>query len=123
MERVINYNELRKVFYESDDWATFLDCLRDLSVINTGAIDELRRRLSQQTESKYPEWVAVDDIIVRPPDGENVIVAIRDDSGDSVNCYTTVGWYIALHRIWIVDNEINNKVTHWKPMPHYPSCK
>lgn len=50
-----------------------------------------------------------------PPEQEDVIVTIRDDSGDTVFNYTSVGWYY--NGYWVVDNEINFKVVAWQPLP------
>ena len=48
------------------------------------------------------------------------IVSIRDDSGDSVRHYTSVGWRSSSFLqdcAWIVDDEVNYKVEAWMCMP------
>jgi len=66
------------------------------------------------------DWINARDR--RPSVGEEVIVAICDDSGDSPRRYTTSGWYTgdAIAK-WVVDNEFNTMVTHWAPFPRYPN--
>ena len=48
------------------------------------------------------------------------IVSIRDDSGDHVRRYTSVGWRSSSflqENAWIVDDEVNCNVEAWMPMP------
>ncbi len=63
------------------------------------------------------EWISVKDRL--PPIGEEVIVAICDESGDTRWKYTTAGWRVH-ETIWIVDNERRYDVTHWMLFPEYP---
>lgn len=65
------------------------------------------------------EWISVKDRL--PRIGDEVIVSVKDDSGDSPYWYTTVGWYACDHNRWIVDNEFNTMVTHWAALPR--ACK
>lgn len=56
-----------------------------------------------------------------PTIGVDVIVALKDETGDSPWYYTTCGWYTGDEkRRWIVDNEFSVQVTHWMPFPRYP---
>ena len=59
-----------------------------------------------------PMWIPVTE---RLPDksGENVIVSIHDDSGD----YASFGWYAVKGKFWVVDNEVNERVVAWLPLP------
>ena len=65
--------------------------------------------------AKYDEWIDVKKRL--PCIGDEVIVTICDDSGDTPWLYTTVGWYAMEGNRWVVDNEFNTRVTHWMPMP------
>ena len=53
-----------------------------------------------------------------PPDQEELLVSIHDDSGDLPFDYTTSGWYFKGN--WIVDNQICYHVAAWAFMP--PPC-
>lgn len=68
------------------------------------------------TVNQY-EWISVEDRL--PSLGEEVIVAICDESGDTRWKYTTAGWMVT-ETIWIVDNERRYDVTYWMPFPEYP---
>ncbi len=73
---------------------------------------ELERLPSAQPEQR---WIPCGDRL--PKDEEEVMVSIHDDSGDSVYDYTSSGWYAAAGKFWVVDNEINRRVTAWMPLP------
>lgn len=64
------------------------------------------------------KWISVENKL--PPDGNNVIVAIRDTSGDTPFTYTDCGWCLGEKRGWIVDNDLHFNVTHWQPLPEPP---
>ena len=53
----------------------------------------------------------------RLPKDEEVIVSVRDDSGDNTLDYSSFGWYACAGDFWVVDNEPNYKVVAWKPLP------
>ena len=65
-------------------------------------------------------WISVDEKL--PPSGEEVIVAVCDESGDTPWKYTASGM-MAVKDVWIVDKNIIHSVTHWMPFPSYPSEK
>ena len=48
---------------------------------------------------------------------EEVIVSVRDDSGDTTFDYSSCGWYACAGDFWIVDNEPNYYVIAWMPLP------
>ena len=50
-----------------------------------------------------------------PKTNTNVLVTIKDDSGDSINYYTSVGWYY--NGIWVVDNTVCYQVIAWMEFP------
>lgn len=52
-----------------------------------------------------------------PPSGEEVIVSVCDESGDTKYNYTSHGWLTTDKEYWIVDNEINNYVVAWMLSP------
>lgn len=71
----------------------------------------------QQLPSAPPEqlWTPCSE---RFPIGqEEVIVSCHDDSGDTPFDYTSCGWVTTDGKYWIVDNEINNHVIAWMPLP------
>ena len=45
----------------------------------------------------------------------NVLVTIKDDSGDSPYYYTSAGWYY--NGIWVVDNTVCYQVIAWMEFP------
>lgn len=61
------------------------------------------------------DWILCKDRV--PITGEQCIVSIKDDSGDSSYFYTSVGWYIPSIDKWVVDNELNGQVEAWMPLP------
>lgn len=65
-------------------------------------------------------WFRVDEKL--PSSGEEVIVAVCDESGDTPYEYTTSGMMV-IENLWIVDKDITHSVTHWMPFPSYPSEK
>ena len=52
-----------------------------------------------------------------PEDEEEVIVSVRDDSGDNTLDYSSCGWYACAGDFWVVDNEPNYHVVAWIPFP------
>ena len=59
------------------------------------------------------DWIPIDK--EPPPEQENVIVSIYNDSGDIPFKYTTAGWRVG--SVWIVENEVNPYVVAWKYFP------
>ena len=53
-----------------------------------------------------------------PPNGEKVLVTIKDKNSDYPRRYVDVGWY--LNGFWIVDNEYGFNVISWKPLSEEP---
>lgn len=63
-------------------------------------------------------WISVEERL--PTVGDKVIVAIRDESGDTRYDYTNEGWYSGDGYKWVVDDEFCSWVTHWRPLPEPP---
>lgn len=61
------------------------------------------------------KWIPVSEGL--PWKDINVLVTVRDDSGDIPLEYTSVGWRTPDGRYWIVDNEICYSVLAWMPLP------
>ena len=67
---------------------------------------------SAQSEQR---WIPCSERL--PDHGENVIVSIHDDSGDYACDYASFGWYAVKGKFWVVDNEVNERVVAWLPLP------
>lgn len=82
--------------------------------------ESIRGMLDYQPTVNPYQWISVKDRL--PPLQKEVIVAICDDSGDTLWKYTTCGWMVS-QIIWIVDNDVHYDVTHWMPLPEPPTNK
>ena len=60
-------------------------------------------------------WIPVSESL--PPSREEVNVSVCDETGDTRYNYTSHGWLTTDKEYWIVDNEINNYVVAWMPLP------
>lgn len=65
-----------------------------------------------------PDWIPVTERL--PSVEDKVIVAIRDESGDTRYDYTNTGWYSGNGYKWVVEDEYCSWVTHWMPLPEPP---
>ena len=70
-------------------------------------------------EVKQPElqWIPCSERLPHGSCSDLVNVSIHDDSGDTPFDYTSCGWVTTDGEYWIVDNEINNHVVAWMPLP------
>ena len=71
---------------------------------------------SKMLSSDYG-WTKLNSDNDFPKTGENVIVTIKDESGDNVYYYTDVGWWTGIDNMFMVDNDMCYSVTHWRNMP------
>ena len=78
------------------------------------AEDVVRGLPSAQPE---PQWIPCSEWLPRGSYSDLVNVSIHDDSGDTPFDYTSCGWVTTDGEYWIVDNEINNHVVAWMPLP------
>lgn len=62
-----------------------------------------------------PKWIPCSERLPRAR--EMVIVSVRDETGDTSYDYTSHGWMTTDKEYWIVDDEINNYVIAWIPLP------
>ena len=70
---------------------------------------------SAQPERKKGKWIPCSE---KMPIGQvEVIVSCHDDHGDTPFDYTSCGFATTDGEYWIVDNEINNHVVAWMPLP------
>ena len=69
--------------------------------------------------SAHPEqrWIPCSERLPHGSCSDLVNVSIHDDSGDTPFDYTSCGWVTTDGEYWIVDNEINNHVIAWMPLP------
>ena len=99
--------ELEKDVARAKEWASFWE----------KEANEALKKFQVAVASK-PRWIPVTERL--PNTGNKVIVAIRDESGDTKYDYTYSGWYSGYEDRWIVDDEYCSWVTHWMPLPTPP---
>lgn len=75
-------------------------------------IADLRNAPDAEPERK---WTSVTEAL--PWNDTNVLVTVRDDSGDTPWEHTSVGWRTPDGHYWVVDNEICYGVIAWMPLP------
>lgn len=61
------------------------------------------------------KWIPVSERL--PLSREEVIVSVCDKTGDTRYNSTSHGWLTTDKEYWIVDDEINNYVVAWMPLP------
>ena len=92
---------------------TFIEIMKDLNDIT----EELDEKIFSEVVAKptISEWIPVTE---RLPEGRTeVIVSCHNDSGDRSYDYTSYGWITTDREYWIVDNEQNDYVIAWQPLP------
>lgn len=72
--------------------------------------------LISRPKAEY-QWIPCSERLPHGFCSDLVNVSIHDDSGDTPFDYTSCGWVISDGEYWIVDNEINNHVIAWMPLP------
>lgn len=78
--------------------------------------DECRKRWLESVKlPSAQQWIPCGERL--PEDEEEVIVSVRDDSGDNTLDYSSFGWYACAGDFWVVDNEANERVVAWMPLP------
>ena len=87
------------------------DIARDIATIIENEQD--MRVISQNAG----QWIPVTERLPHGTCSDLVNVSIHDDSGDTPFDYTSCGWVTTDGEYWIVDNEINNHVIAWMPLP------
>ena len=76
------------------------------------ALAEIRELLEEDSH-----WIPCSERLPHGSCSDLVNVSIHDDSGDTPFDYTSCGWVTTDGEYWIVDNEINNHVIAWMPLP------
>lgn len=66
-------------------------------------------------ENPEPQWIPCSERL--PNSQETVVVSVRDETGDTRYDYTSCGWVTTDKEYWIIDDEINNYVIAWMPLP------
>lgn len=97
--------------YSSNDTISRTNC-NECGDATIHVFDMLRNMLTE--EKAKNKWIPVSD---PPPVGEKVIVSIHDTSGDTPVDYSYTGWFSGNKTNFIVDDEFNSYVTHWRPFP------
>lgn len=77
----------------------------------------LARNIIEDLPSADPHWIPCSERLPHGSCSDLVNVSIHDDSGDTPFDYTSCGWVTTDGEYWIVDNEINNHVIAWMPLP------
>ena len=72
------------------------------------------RQTVEEMKNRW-KWTPVTEAL--PWNDTNVLVTVRDDSGDTPWEYTSVGWRTPDGQYWVVDNEICYGVIAWMPLP------
>ena len=75
-------------------------------------VDIIKGLPSAQPEQR---WIPCSERL--PESRETVVVSVRDETGDTSYDYTSHGWLTTDKEYWIVDDEINNYVVAWMPLP------
>lgn len=78
---------------------------------------ETKRIEDVPTVQIEPKWIPCSERLPHGSCSDLVNVSIHDDSGDTPLDYTSCGWVTTDGEYWIVDNEINNYVIAWMPLP------
>ena len=75
------------------------------------------RQTVEEMRSQQPErrWIPVTEAL--PWNDTEVLVTVRDDSGDTPWKYVSVGWQTPDGQYWFVGNEICYGVIAWMPLP------
>lgn len=94
------------------NYDTILDFKSDGRTVADSFEDIINTLPSVQPEQR---WIPVSEGL--PNGREEVIVSCHDDSGDTPFDYSTSGWVTTDGKYWVVDNDINNFVTAWMPLP------
>ena len=58
-------------------------------------------------------WIPTSERL--PEECKEVLVTVKNDSADSLNYYTAVGWYYA--GIWVVEDAVCHQVIAWMRPP------
>lgn len=99
-----------------DNYSYIVECDGCGCLLDTGFESE-ERAAEEWNRRKEPErkWTPVTEAL--PWNDTNVLVTVRDDSGDTPWEYTSVGWRTPDGQYWVVDNEICYGVIAWMPLP------
>lgn len=89
-----------------------IEAMSNVTVLDKSAA---RRILTQLPAIPEQRWIPVTERL--PNKQEEVIVSYHDTLGDMSFDYTAPGWITPDGEYWIVDNEINNYVVAWMPLP------
>ena len=82
-----------------------------LITITTGKMDG--GEMTYKNKIAVGEWALVNERL--PEECKEVLVTVKDDSADSPNYYTAVGWYYA--GIWVVEDTVCHQVIAWMRPP------
>lgn len=108
-----------------------MDIKKNDTISRQAAIDAIRRlpnagmhwfisaeavlKVLSEMPPAEPPWIPLSE---KSPRGQTqVIISGYDDSGDTPFDYTAYGWMTRDGKYWIVDNDIDNFVVAWMPMP------
>lgn len=94
----------------------------DMMLVDVDDVADVLTRHVMAREAKEPcgtkgRWIPCSERLPHGSCSDLVNVSIHDDSGDTPFDYTSCGWVTTDGEYWIVDNEINNHVIAWMPLP------
>ena len=114
------YNELVKKMRQQCIDMNCGNCNTCLNGKAADAIEELSvvMRAQKAVLDKFPRWIPVTERL--PQQQEKVILAIKDETGDTAFSYTYTGWYSGYGYRFVVDDDYCSWVTHWMPLPEPP---
>ena len=105
---------------ELDEWCTDCKeydqerhCCPRWNRVIRNTVEELKAEHMPSVQEQ--QWIPVGERL--PPSGEDVIVSLHDESGDTSFDYTSIGWTTPKGEYWIVGGDINCYVCAWMPMP------
>ena len=100
---------------DADALLTWFDNHYDHKFVTVGFVTGLIK--DEPTIEPEPHWIPCSERLPHGSCSDLVNVSIHDDSGDTPFDYTSCGWITTDGEYWIVDNEINNHVVAWMPLP------
>lgn len=117
MDDLISRKAILKNIEKIRQGVQMMDDTRRASIIMNGMYLCEKAVSNQPSAQPEPRWIPCSERLPHGSCSDLVNVSIHDDSGDTPFDYTSCGWVTTDGEYWIVDNEINNHVVAWMPLP------